>query len=148
MSEIVLHLEHSIEADVSADFAWQFRTDVANWNDPPATFLLDGPFQTGSRGTTLLPGQPPLHWQIKDVTPCESFSQEMELDRATLVFEWRFAALDGNRTRLTQRILLSGENAQTYAPQVEAGFGPTLADGMKRIAAEMAVAQSESHRHK
>ena len=141
MSEIALQLEHSVEADVSPPFAWSFRIDVANWNDPPAKFALDGPFAAGSRGTTFLPGQAPLHWYIRDVKPGESFIVEMQLDRASLSFEWRFYALSKHRTRLTQVIVLSGDNAAAYAAQVEAGFGSNLADGMKRIAAEMAAAE-------
>ena len=57
MDEIAWELEHSVEADVSPSFAWSFRTDIRNWNDPPATFSLDGPFAAGARGTTLLPGR-------------------------------------------------------------------------------------------
>jgi hypothetical protein len=67
MSEIALQLEYAVEVDVSAAFAWQVRTDVTNWNDPPATFVLDDPFQTDSCGTTLMPGQPPRRWWIQDV---------------------------------------------------------------------------------
>jgi hypothetical protein len=144
MSEIALQLEHSVEADVSPPFAWSFRIDVANWNDPPAEFALDGPFAAGSRGTTLLPGQAPLHWYIRDVQPGKSFIVEMQLDRASLSFEWRFDALSEHRTRLTQVIVLSGDNASAYAVQVEAGFGSNLPDGMRRIAAEMAVAEEHA----
>ena len=39
MDEIALQLEHSVEAEVSTAFAWTFRIDVANWNDPPAKFV-------------------------------------------------------------------------------------------------------------
>ena len=141
MSEIALQLEHSVEADVSPAFAWSFRIDIANWNDPPAKFALDGPFAAGSRGTTLLPGQAPIHWNIRDVQPGKSFIVEMQLDRASLSFEWRFDALSEHRTRLTQVIVLSGDNAPAYAVQVEAGFGSNLSDGMKRIAAEMSAAE-------
>ena len=148
MSEIALQLEHSVEADVSPSFAWSFRTDVANWIDPPAIFALDGPFAAGSRGTTLLPDQAPLHWYIRDVQPGKSFIVEMQLDRATLSFEWRFDALSEHRTRLTQRIVLSGDNAAAYAVQVEAGFGSNLPDGMKRIAVEMAAAEETYYARK
>jgi hypothetical protein len=141
MSEIAWQLEYSVEAEVSPAFAWQFRTDVSNWNDPPAQFALDGPFEAGTRGTTQLPGQETLHWSIREVRHGESFVTEMPLDRATLAFEWYFDLVSEGRTKLTQRIVLSGENAGTYAAQVEAGFGQNLADGMKRIAAEMAAAQ-------
>lgn len=144
MNRIALHLEHSVESEVSLEFAWNFRTDIANWNDPPADFALEGPFVAGSRGTTLLPGQEPLHWTIREVRPGESFTLELPLDKATLTFEWLFDALSEQRTRVTQKIVLSGDNAAAYAEQVEAGFSPTLAEGMKRIAAEMAAAEEHS----
>lgn len=141
MSSIFMELEHSVEAEVSPTFAWKYRTDIANWNDPPARFELDGPFVAGSRGTTLLPGQQPLHWSIREVQPQRFFVLEMQLDRAVLTFEWRFDALSEHRTKMTQKIVLAGENAQTYAEQVEAGFGSGLADGMKRVALEMSAAE-------
>jgi hypothetical protein len=145
MSVIALQLEYSVEADVSPAFAWQFRTDVSNWNDPPAQFALDGPFEAGSRGTTQLPGQETLHWRIREVRHGESFVTDMQLDRATLTFEWYFDRVSEDRTKLTQRILLSGDNAGSYAREVEAGFGPNLPDGMKRIAAEMVTASKRSN---
>jgi hypothetical protein len=58
----------------------------------------------------------------------------MPLDRAVLSFEWMFEAMSSRRTRITQRIVLTGENAHAYADQVRAGFGSSLPDGMKRIA--------------
>lgn len=136
-----LELEYSVEVDVSPAFAWRFRTEVANWSDPPARFGLDGGFEAGSRGTTELPGQEPLRWRIGAVRPGKSFVLEMPLDGALLTFEWQFEALGQRRTKMTQHIVLSGENARAYAGQVEAGFGPTLAEGMNRIAAEMAAAE-------
>ena len=68
----------------------------------------------------------------------------MQLDNATLAFQWQFDELPGGRTKLTQEIVLSGDNAPTYAAQVEAGFGSNLQSGMERIAAEMAAAARES----
>ena len=140
-----MQLEYSVQADVSPAFAWRFRTDVANWNDPPASFALDGPFEAGSFGTTLLPGQESLHWRIRDVLPGKLFVLELQLDRAMLTFEWRFDGLPGQRTRLTQHIVLSGDNAGGYLEQVEVGFGQNLSDGMRRIAAEMAAAEKHSN---
>jgi hypothetical protein len=146
MSEIAWQLEYSVEVAVSSAFAWQFRTEVSNWNDPPAQFALDGPFEMGSRGTTQLPGQETLHWRIREVRHGESFVTEMQLDRATLSFQWYFERLAEDRTRLTQRIVLSGDNAGAYAGPVEAGFGPNLRDGMNRIAADMVAAEKRSKR--
>lgn len=142
MNDVVYQVEHSVEAPVSPAFAWDWRTDVRNWDDPPAQFQLDGPFAAGSWGTTRLPGQrEPLRWQVRDVRPGRSFVIEMPLGpRATLSFEWRFDAVSDRRTRLTQRIVLAGDDAAAYAPQVRAAFGSNLPDGMSRIAAAMAAA--------
>jgi hypothetical protein len=144
MNDIVYQVEYSVEAQVSPAFAWDWRTDVTNWDDPPAQFQLDGPFATGSWGTTRLPGQEPLRWQIRDVRPGRSFTIEMPLDQATLSFEWRFEAVSDRRTRLWQRIVLVGDNGAAYAAQVRAAFGSSLPDGMNRIAAALAAAAAST----
>ena len=143
MEDIAYQAEHSVETPVSPAFAWEWRTDVRNWDDPPAQFQLDSAFVAGSWGTTRLPGLEPMRWQIRDVQPGRSFVIEMPLEpRATLSFEWRFDAVSDRRTRLTQRIALAGDNAAAYAPQGQAAFGANLADGMTRIAAAMAAAEA------
>ena len=147
MTNIACQLEHSIEAEVSPAFAWSWRTDIKNWDDPPALFQLDGPFAQGSWGTTHLPGQEPIRWQIRDVRPGASFIIEMLLDRAVLSFEWLFDAVSNRRTRITQRLVLSGDHAAAYADQVRAGFGSTLADGMKRIADALVRAERSTGRN-
>jgi len=146
MSEVAWELAHSVDAEASPAFVWSFWTDVTNWDDPPAQFALDGPFAAGVRGTTVMPGRDDRHWAIVDVRRGESFTMEMPLDRAVLSFTWRFDAVTDRRTKLTQRIVLSGENAAAYTEQVRAGFGSTLADGMKRIAGliERAEARTQS----
>jgi hypothetical protein len=141
MSNVACQLEYSVEAEVRPSFAWSWQTDVKNWEDPPAQFELDGRFANGSWGTTRFPGQDPLRWQISDVQRGKSFVIVMKLDRAVLSFEWLFAAVSEHRTRITQRIVLSGDNAAAYADQVRAGFGPTLRDGMNRIAEAMVNAE-------
>ena len=115
-------------------FVWAWRTDITTWDNPPARFELEGPFVTGAEGKTILPGQPPLRWFLRDVQPNALFAIEMPLDCAAVFFEWRFQAIDDRRTRLTQRIGVAGENAAAYADQVRAGFGATLVDGMARLA--------------
>jgi hypothetical protein len=141
MDDIALELEYSVEADASLAFVWRFRTDMTTWIDPPARFALDGPFADGAQGTTVMPGQEPFHWSIRDVRPGESFVIEMPLEQATLRFRWRFEALSERRTRMTQRLELSGRNAGAYVQQVRAAFESNLADGMRRIATEMAAAE-------
>src|SRR5438132_1627790 len=73
----------SVDCDAPAPFAWQYWTNVANWNDPPATFHLDGPFAVGARLTTSLPGQT-LHSLITHVVNDSQATIEMQLEHAML----------------------------------------------------------------
>jgi hypothetical protein len=74
------------------------------------------------------------------VRPGAVFIIDMPLDGAVVSFEWLFDAVSTHRTRITQRIVLSGENATAYVNQVQATFGSNLPGGMERIAAAMATA--------
>jgi hypothetical protein len=128
---------HSVEVGVGLDFAWRFMTSVANWDDPPAQFELQGPFQTGVRGTTRMPGQEPWQWNIRAVSPMKEYTLEMMLDRASIFFEWRFEPLSEKRTQLTQHVFLQGENAAVYIEEMRSAFGSSLPAGMNKIALAM-----------
>ena len=131
--------ERSVEADVPVAFAWGYMTDVRNWCDPPAEFSIEGPFAAGSRGTTRMPGHPPSHWRIQAVEPCSTYTLEGGgfLDGALMRFHWRFDALPGSRTRISQRIELLGENAAAYVTTISESFGVNLEPGLRRIAGQM-----------
>src|SRR5262245_49843919 len=144
MDEVAWQLEHSVETDASCSFVWSYLTDVKNWSDPPAEFSLDGPFATGSLGTTLMPGQEPVQWRIRDVQPGQSYTLETGLDGTTLSFTWCFEAASDHRTRLTQRIVLTGNNAAAYAQQVAASFGVNLRGGMRKIAATISMTAAQA----
>jgi Polyketide cyclase / dehydrase and lipid transport len=146
MTTVAWEMTHSVETNASPDFAWHYWTNIANWDDPPAEFELDGPFATGSRGVTRLPGQVPLHWLIREVTPPNAATIEMSLDGAALLFEWRFVGLSDGRTRLTQRIVLQGEKADMYVSQVNAAFTANLSEGMNKLATAMTNADPSRKR--
>lgn len=141
MSEVALQFECSVEADVSLAFAWSLRVDVAIGMIHPQNSRRRSICRRLARNN-FVAGPTTICWLIREVRFGESFIIEMELDGAMLSFEWRFDTLPENRTRLTQRIVLTGENAPGYVDQVKAGFGSTLADGMRRIAAEIERARS------
>jgi len=141
MNSVAYRLEHSIEVEASLSFAWKWRTDITTWDDPPAQFELDGPFASGSWGTTLFPGGEPVRWQIREVRPGVGFIIDIPLDGAVVSSEWWFDSVSSHRSRITQRIVLWGSNAEAYVNQVHAGFGSNLADGMTRIADTMEKAK-------
>src|SRR4051794_4569164 len=134
MAAPVWEMEHAVEAAVPREAAWAFMSNVANWNDPPAVFHLDGPFTDGSRGTTTMPDQPQREWRLRDVRPPETYTVEGDLGGATFSATWTFHAIAPGRTRLTQRMVLAGANAAQIRDAVEAAFAPNLAPGMERIA--------------
>lgn len=137
-SEAVWECERSVDVDVPVSFAWQYMTDVRNWNDAPAQFTLTGPFAPGTRGTTRMPSQPDRDWTIQHVTPGRAYVLRTPLsERAFILFHWRFDPLSGQRTRLTQRVELCGEQAGQYISDIQSAFEPQLEPGMRRIAGMM-----------
>lgn len=139
MSEPAWEFQYSIECNATRQFAWRFWTDIANWNDPPAKFDLDGPFQTGARVTTTLPGET-LYSVIRDLQPEREATIEMQLADAILSFHWKFEKLTEDRTQITQRLVLSGANAKSFVAQATA-MEASVPDGMKKVAAAIERAQ-------
>ena len=134
--------QHSVDVDVPQSFAWQYMSDIRNWNDPPAEFSLEGPFAAGTQGWTRMPGQPAHSWELRDVEPERGYTigGSSLLQGADLLVQWQFDALAHGRTRITQRMELSGENATSYVNDLKAAFEPNLEPGMLRIARMMTEA--------
>jgi hypothetical protein len=135
-------LEHAEVTRARRDFVWEYWTDVAHWDDPPASFRLDGPFASGSRGTTVIPDRDPLHWVLRNVQPGVSYTIESALEGAVLLCQWSFEALPDQGTRIRQRIGVAGPAAAQHLEAVRQGFGPTLPQGMRRIADLLAEASA------
>jgi Polyketide cyclase / dehydrase and lipid transport len=136
--------QRSVDVDVPVAFAWQYMTDVANWSDPPAEFTLEGPFAAGTPGTTRMPGRPDRDWTIQDVTPGHAYTVHAWLaERVFILFHWLFDPLPDQRTRLTQRLELCGENAAAHINDIQSTFEPHLEPGMQRIARLMMARAAE-----
>ncbi|HEY7354312.1 MAG TPA: hypothetical protein VH596_16205 [Terriglobales bacterium] len=125
--------QYSVDCNVPREFAWSYWTNIANWNDPPASFHLDGPFAAGSRLTTNLPGQT-FHSIIRDLKPGHEASIEMQLPDAILSFHWKFEELSADRTRITQRLVLSGANGDAFVARARV-LEQSVPAGMKKLGA-------------
>jgi hypothetical protein len=136
-------LKHSVIAHADRRAVWEFVTDVDNLarveGDALESITIDGPYQSGTRGTTKMRGQEPTHWRLVDVIPPERATTEVELNEATVRFMWLYEELPDRRTRMTQHIELSGPGAEAYVPVMEQHFAPNLAKGMERLAGEIAT---------
>jgi len=131
MDEPAWTFQHSVKCEASREFGWKYWTNIENWDDPPAKFDLHGPFDTGSRLTTILPGQT-LH--SVDVKAGREATIEMQLPDAIVSFHWCFEELSKNRVQITQRITLSGRNANAFVSEASM-LEHTAPEGMKRLAA-------------
>lgn len=124
---------HSVECKASREFAWSYWSNIANWDDPPARFELDGPFEAGSHFRTILPGQT-LYSAILDVKAGHGATIEMQLPDAIVSFHWSFEELSKDRVQITQRITLAGRNAESFVAEASV-LEHTVPEGMKKLAA-------------
>jgi hypothetical protein len=143
LTEAAWETSYSIKTRASADFAWNYWTDVKNWDDPPARFEFRGPFVPGARGLTHLPEQPPIEWFVRDVWPGLAATIEIPAEGASVTFHWKFEPTGERTALLTQRISLQGENKQNYL-----GYAKTLEEnlphGMKKMASAIERALAET----
>jgi hypothetical protein len=86
-----------------------------------------------------LPGQT-FSSVIRDVKPEREATIEMQLPDAILSFQWKFEELPKNQTRITQRFVLFGTNAESFVPQARI-MESSAPEGMKKIAAAIEHAQ-------
>jgi len=141
--KILWELSESVEAAVSRSFAWSYWTDITNWSDPPARFLLEGPFTEGACGTTLVPGEPPRRWSVREVRPPEHALVEMPLGAATVSFRWEFQAVEESKTRITQTVALRAAAADPSLLEARKLFLTNLPAGMRKVALAMSRAFAE-----
>jgi hypothetical protein len=131
--------EHSIECPVGRDFAWRFWSDVGNWGvvDPSVEWVkLDGPFASGSRGTTKPRGCEPTEWVLSEVRHGRRAVIEVTAPGAVMRFSWAFDGLASGGSRITQRVSLEGERAGDYLEAMK-GFEGGIPAGMGSLAQAM-----------
>ena len=132
MSETVWKFEHTVECDAPQEFAWEYWTNPAKWDDPPARFEFDGPFAAGTSIRTILPGQT-LESVIREVKKPDTALIEMEFAGAYVRFRWKFEKLDAGRTKITQTMSLSGDRASGLVDQART-LEHSVPAGMTKIA--------------
>ena len=134
MNVPVWEMSYAVETDADLEFAWNYWSNVKNWDDPPARFELEGAFADGARGSTWVGEQLTMRWTVRDVRAHESATIVLQLDGAEMAFTWGLEAIGDGRTLLTQRAVLSGESAGALVEQAK-GLEATLPQGMRRLAA-------------
>jgi ligand-binding SRPBCC domain-containing protein len=139
--------QHSVECQADRGFAWRFWTDVNNWADlDPAveSVALDGPFQSGTRGSTKTRDSATVLWLITEVEDRRRAVIEIEAPGAVARFVWRFEDSAGGTTRMTQEVSFEGERADEYAAGMGKELEKNIPAGMERAARRVASAARKS----
>ena len=129
--------EHSITGGVSAEFAWNFWTNVANWalDADVETVEIDGPFAAGARGVTNSKSSGRIEWRIAEAGIGRAVI-EFPLAGAVARFVWSFED-GGKTTTITQRCTIQGEQAHSFASAFGATLEAGIPTGMSKLCAAM-----------
>ena len=133
----VWSMTESVETNADRAFSFRYLTSIDNMVADPGIERVeaDGPHRdrVGMRGRTYLTGGGTVDWVVTDVQEPQRLVIEVALPGASLRFDFQFEDRPGGGSILRQQVSLFGANAREYVDEVEAGFGPTLRDGMLAV---------------
>jgi hypothetical protein len=131
--------EYSVETNAAPEEIWRLWADVADWgawNGDIERIELRGPFAAGSRILMTPVGDEPIELRIAEAVEPELFVDEAELGEIVVRTIHRAQRLDGERTRVTYRMEITGPAANTLGPQIgpeiSGDFPQTLAALVER----------------
>ena len=133
--------EHAIECSVSIKFAWTFWTNVRNWvlDVDVDSIEIQGEFAAGTCGVTHSKSSGRIDWRVTEVVQPRKAVLEFPAPGFVAKFVWTFEDVSG-RTRITQRVSLSGEQVAIYAETVGASLQAGIPAGMRRLCEAMEAA--------
>lgn len=128
-----MHVEHTILVDASPEQLFAIYSDVANWHrwDPDTKAAhIDGPFQTGVRGSLTPTKGNTVPMVLTSVVPNRSFTAESRIPLFRMLFEHELLPTEG-ATKVVHRVTFSGALAfllgRVIGSQVNKGLPVTLA---------------------
>jgi hypothetical protein len=126
--------EQSIETAASPKAIWRLWSDVAGWPEWNADIEhieISGPFAAGSTISMTPIGQDPVELRIAEAVEPDLFVDEANLGDVVVRTIHRVERLEGDRSRVTYRMEISGPAADSVGPelgpQISADFPQTLA---------------------
>ena len=128
---------HTVATTATPEQVWPLYAEVdrwLEWDSGLQAVTLDGPFAVGSRGTLQVEGQPPLVWELVEVTANASFTDVTEIPGvATLTFVHRIEpTADGSA--IVHEVRIEGPAAAQLGPMVTSDT-PEAMEALARIAA-------------
>lgn len=128
---------HTVTTSASPEQVWPLYAEVdrwLEWDSGLQAVTLDGPFAVGSRGTLQVEGQPPLVWELVEVTANASFTDVTEIPGvATLTFVHRIEPRPEG-SAIVHEVRIEGPAAEQLGPMVTSDT-PEAMEAIARIAA-------------
>ena len=130
--------EHSVECPVAVSFAWKFWTTVDNWrlDSDVESVVLDGPFETGSRGATVSRRSGRVEWRIASVTGMEAVI-EVPVGSAAALFRWRFEDVSRPHPDHATGERGGAKGLSSLAAQIAPMFEANIPAGMQKLCEAM-----------
>lgn len=140
-----MQIEHRIVVATPAETIFRIYADVQNWHtwDPDTRqAVIEGPFQTGSRGRITPPKGMSMPMLFTQVTPGQCFTVESKIPLFRMLFEHELVPVSG-ATQVIHRVTFSGLLSVVLGPmlcrQLDAGLPVTLRN-LKALAEGSATA--------
>jgi Polyketide cyclase / dehydrase and lipid transport len=126
--------EQGIETPASPEAIWRLWSDVAGWPEWNADIEhieISGPFAAGSTISMTPIGQDAVELRVTEAVEPDLFVDEANLGDVVVRTIHRVERLEGDRSRVTYRMEISGPAADSVGPevgpQISADFPETLA---------------------
>lgn len=113
----MLMTKHTIETEATPTQVWKVWQDVENWKEWDEEIELsqiDGPFQTGTSGSTKFVGTPLFKTLLTKVEPLKLVVQEAYLFFAKVISYQSMVQVAG-KTQITFRVEVKGPLSFLYA---------------------------------
>ncbi|WP_039055990.1 SRPBCC family protein [Enterobacter sp. Bisph1] len=109
---------------------WQAFVDTDNWkrwNPGVKSIAIEGPFQTGTWFTMVLPEGDVVRSRLTDVCEEKHFIDETWVDETLIKVEHRIEASGSDRCQVMYVITTQGPDAQAYGEGISADFPEVMA---------------------
>ncbi len=132
--------EYSVETTAAPEALWRHWSDMAawpQWNDGIETIDVEGPFEVGTAFTMTPPGAEPIRMRLVEITPGESFTDEMDAGDFVVRTQHRLEPVKpaaAGLTRIVYRTEITGEAAGHIGPQL----GPEITADFPEVLAALA----------
>ena len=131
------HVEHTEHTSAPPQAVWSLWSDVATWpewDEGVREAALEGPFASGTRGRLKPRSGPSVSFTLADVEPNARFATEARLPLARMRFDHR-ANRDGERTRVTHSVEISGPLGPLFARLIGRGAARDLPQAVRGVVA-------------